>query len=273
VASLIAGRTLGVAKEAKIVPVRAFGCGGTATIAEVVDGLEWIVTDASAAGSKAVINMSFYSEAGLEESDGTVVANYPPDGSDPDGDGCWMKTAGAGVQYKVCALSGMEAAVQTLLSHGHTVVAAAGNSYQKVGDNPRHSPAWMPGVITAGAVDQTDHVWRSSLSIGTEGAGSCYGAEIDVFSTAVNIQVASSTNRNDPSLQRTESGTSFAAAMVSGVAARWLQTYPGYTGDLIQGLIVSDAKGVVNGLPAGSDTPNKMLYKSMGRCSAVSTCP
>ncbi|MCE7006222.1 S8 family peptidase [Kibdelosporangium philippinense] len=55
VAGTIAGKTYGLAKKAKIVAVRALGCGGTAPDSAAVSAMEWIAKNAK---KPAVVNMS-----------------------------------------------------------------------------------------------------------------------------------------------------------------------------------------------------------------------
>lgn len=58
VAGTIAGTTVGVAPEARLIPVRVLNCSGsTSTGFEVLDGLEWVVANHQA-GAPAVLNMS-----------------------------------------------------------------------------------------------------------------------------------------------------------------------------------------------------------------------
>jgi subtilisin family serine protease len=57
VAGTIAGRTLGVAPEATIIPVKVLDCIGSGTLAGVVAGIDWMVTNHEA-GVPAVANLS-----------------------------------------------------------------------------------------------------------------------------------------------------------------------------------------------------------------------
>lgn len=57
VAGTVAGTTYGVAKAARIVPVRVLGCDGSGMTSAVVAGLDWIASHHSA-GSPAVVNIS-----------------------------------------------------------------------------------------------------------------------------------------------------------------------------------------------------------------------
>ncbi|HEY5972589.1 MAG TPA: S8 family serine peptidase [Pseudoxanthomonas sp.] len=55
VASVIAGKTYGVAKKATLHPVRVIGCGGRMNNSELVAGLSWV---AGQSGNRKVVNMS-----------------------------------------------------------------------------------------------------------------------------------------------------------------------------------------------------------------------
>lgn len=55
VAGTVAGRGLGVAKQARIVPVRVLGCDGSGTNIDVIAGLDWIARNVRL---PAVVNMS-----------------------------------------------------------------------------------------------------------------------------------------------------------------------------------------------------------------------
>jgi subtilisin family serine protease len=56
VAGTIGGTVSGVAKGARLVPVRVLGCDGSGTMSAVLAGIDWVTTNA--AGSPAVVNMS-----------------------------------------------------------------------------------------------------------------------------------------------------------------------------------------------------------------------
>ncbi|OFS11939.1 cell wall-binding repeat-containing protein [Kytococcus sp. HMSC28H12] len=55
VAGTVAGEFSGVAKEASIVPVRVFGCEGSAPNSQIIEGMDWVAANAKA---PAVVNMS-----------------------------------------------------------------------------------------------------------------------------------------------------------------------------------------------------------------------
>nr|BDC16636.1 S8 family peptidase [Sicyoidochytrium minutum DNA virus] len=81
VASIAAGVGFGLADKAKIIPVRALGCGGSGPTSGVVDALEQVYADKSVPGNKKVVNLSVnggrstFMERAIEKlrSDGTVV--------------------------------------------------------------------------------------------------------------------------------------------------------------------------------------------------------
>ncbi len=57
VAGIAAGSVYGVAKAARLVPVRVLGCDGSGSISGVIAGLEWIASTRSS-GERSVVNMS-----------------------------------------------------------------------------------------------------------------------------------------------------------------------------------------------------------------------
>ena len=87
VASSAVGTTLGIARAAKLVPVRVFGCSGSGLTSDIIDGLNWIASQVSTNGYRSVVNMSL---GGL-------------------------------------ANSAIDTAVNNLISQGVVVVVAAGN--------------------------------------------------------------------------------------------------------------------------------------------------
>lgn len=105
----------------------------------------------------------------------------------------------------------------------------------------RNTAFVSPGrVISVGATQEGDTRWQCSggecyLETGCSGSldtngASNYGAIVDIYAPGHNIESAHilcSTCRR--TLATTRSGTSFAAAVVSGLAARILQANPSFT--------------------------------------------
>ena len=90
VAGTVGGSTYGVAKEVNLVALRVMECGEVKTVANIVEGMEWVMDDVAAHQGPAVVNMSL---------------------SDPEGSVAW------------------DNATQAMIDAGITVVVAAGNNY------------------------------------------------------------------------------------------------------------------------------------------------
>lgn len=96
VASVLGGRTLGVAPEVTLVPVRVTSCLGNVGGSATIRGLEWILQDPGyTAGTARVVNLSLIIRSAAAE----------PIGEHP-----------------------VEIALRTLVANGITVVVGAGNS-------------------------------------------------------------------------------------------------------------------------------------------------
>ena len=87
VAGIVGGTNYGVAKSARLVPVRVLDCTGAGSLSSVLAGLDWVIQDHAANPGPAVVNMSL--------------------GGDPS--------------------SALDAEVNSVISAGMTAVIAAGN--------------------------------------------------------------------------------------------------------------------------------------------------
>jgi len=103
-------------------------------------------------------------------------------------------------------------AIDWAWSHGVVLVAATGNK----GLNQIDYPATNPKVLGVGAIDQNDFITSFSN----------YGPEIDVVAPARNIVSSSWMPTAQLNFYEMGSGTSFAAAHVSGLVALLLSTDP-----------------------------------------------
>lgn len=119
VSGTIAGTTYGVAKNARIVPVRVLDCSGQeGTSSLIVQGLSWVINHHQSNPGPAVVNMS--------------LVLYPS--------------------------AAVDAAVQAVINSGITVVAASGNTGSiGAGNSCLWSPARVPAVITVNASDASDN--------------------------------------------------------------------------------------------------------------------
>jgi len=99
VAGTVAGRTYGVAKRATVVPVRVLPCDGAGSWSDVLEGVDWVTSHHTAAGTPGVANMSLY--GGVSASVDTAIRN----------------SVASGVVYAVAA--GNEGGDACLHSPGH----------------------------------------------------------------------------------------------------------------------------------------------------------
>lgn len=90
VAGTVGGTTYGVAKDVDIVAVRVMECGEDKTVANIIEGMNWVIEDVANHKGPAVVNISL---------------------SDPDGSVAW------------------DNATQAMIDAGITVVVAAGNNF------------------------------------------------------------------------------------------------------------------------------------------------
>lgn len=218
VASIIGGKTLGIAKEVRLVPLRAFNCQGVGTVEHICWALDWIKgpSNPNRNSRPALVNISF-----------RIAITQPLVGA--------FESVVNGVVLDSQGWPGI------------TVVTSANNQNT---NQACSSPARMayrntsfvsPGrVISVGATQEGDGRWQCSgsecfLETGCSGgldtnAASNYGAIVDIYAPGHNIASAHiSCSTCLRTLVNGRSGTSFAAAIASGVAARILQANPTFT--------------------------------------------
>jgi subtilisin family serine protease len=137
----------------------------------------------------------------------------------------------------------MDIAVKNLVAAGVTTVVAAGNN---TGDAGLRTPARVPEAITVAATDQYDN--RAPTSN--------FGSVVDVFAPGVDITSAWAADDTATTLR---SGTSSAAPVVAGIAARYLATRPGDAPDAVSQAIKNSATPgqVIN---PGGGSPNLLAY-------------
>ena len=144
------------------------------------------------------------------------------------------------------ASDAMDAATNSLIGAGITVVVAAGN---QTADACRYSPARVPNAITVGATQSNDA--RSSFSN--------FGPCVDLFAPGSHITSAWWTS---PTASTVLNGTSMAAPHAAGVAALYLATQPTASPATVRNALTNNATANVVGDPQGA--PNRLLYSRFG---------
>lgn len=178
VASMAAGKNLGIANHVKLVNVKiggiVDGVKRTASLLELGEAIDAIVERAIANPTQTrVVNMS----------------------------------------WGVARSSWLDSKVENLLSAGVTVVAAAGNQGISVDDI---TPAGIKDIITVGAIDKYDiPSGFNNISPSDAGLVTGTGLSLDLFAPGENIVVANSSGVDQ---YMVASGTSLSAPIVAGVA-------------------------------------------------------
>jgi serine protease AprX len=242
----------GVAKNAPIVSIRTSDANGMSTVSDVICAADWILAN------KDKYNIR--------------VANFSLKGS---------------VQTSF-RFDPLDKAVERLWFAGVTVVAAAGNHGTGTGPvSMSYAPGNDPFVITVGALDEQQ---SSDPLDNTLAWWSGYGVTMDGFSKPEvaapgrfmisPVPVAATLTRQYPERVVAPgymwmSGTSFAAPVVSGIAAQMLARHPEWGPDQVKGALMrttnylsgpgtSAGVGEVDGLYAAYDVappnPNENLY-------------
>ena len=244
VAASAAGWDLGVAKGARIIPVKVAPCRafnrfdpfdygeyGEPDLIATAWGLDWILEQVQISGRKSVVNMSFFFDEGVNAEN-----CYDSSGNRVSCDGsCGVDREGNPVD----CVGALEHNIDQLLLNGVPVITSANNQ----GINPcivgsgSQSPARMgyggsvgnwnhnARVITVGGTDTNRGLWGHSNS------GPC----VSIYAPAALVRVAYTTSNSAERPDFTK-GTSYSAPIVAGAAARILQgsTHPSIASGGIQ---------------------------------------
>ena len=243
VAGIAAGATYGVAKAARIIPVRVFPGGSQATciagtdVSAVVAGVNWVTSNHTGSNT-AVANMSLGATRGYSAS--------------------------------------LEAAVLALQADGVAVVVAAGNSGAYIGNTNYITPACTNGTISVGATR------RDNQEASFSNYGDCVnimapGYDIKSAWPTVpddSLDPTPGTGVASDNAWALLSGTSMAAPFVAGAVARLLETSRTATPTAVANQILSkattNAVTMVHGsASAGTQSPNLLLYTCGNICYAA----
>jgi serine protease AprX len=217
--TLDANKQLGVAPDAQLLALKLASTDGSTDVSQVIAGLDWVVQHQHDAGMDVrVVNLSF----------GTNSVQ----------------------PYQVDPLA---AAAENAWKHGIVVVVSGGNAGADAGSLT--DPAIDPYVIAVGAADGGGTVsgWNKATAATFSSVGTA-DRHVDLLAPGRSIvgfrDPGSFVDVNNPSglvagdasgrLFR-GSGTSQAAAVVSGSVALLLQAYPNLTPDQVKAALVSTA--------------------------------
>jgi len=242
VAGIAAGATYGVAKAARIIPVRVFPGGSQATcdagttISAVVAGVNWVTSNHTGVNT-AVANMSLGATRGYSAS--------------------------------------LEAAVLALQADGVSVVVAAGNDGDYIDNNNYATPACTAGTISVGATR------RDNQEASFSNYGDCVNIMAPGYaikSAWPTIPVdpnspESGTGATSDSAWALLSGTSMASPFVAGAVARLLEIFPTASPSEVASKIFATATPavitMVHGVVSeGTQSSNLFLYTSATTPSA-----
>jgi subtilisin family serine protease len=231
VASLIAGKTVGIAKAARLIPLRVFTCAGVnGSVEHLCWALDWI---------KSPLNPNRNHRPALVNISLRVATNH---------------SLASSLEHVINGI--------VLDSPGWSGIAVVASANNQNTSQACSTPARMayrntsfasPGrVISVGGTSAADVRWTCVPGVdcynearcgnGQVPAASNYGPIVDVWAPAHDLESAhikcASCRRMAPT-QR--SGTSFSAAIVSGVVARMLQASPSLTPVQIWNRLQTDA--------------------------------
>jgi serine protease AprX len=231
------GALTGVAPDARILNVKVGAADGAADVSQVIAAIDWVTQHAHDGGVDVrVINLSF-------GTDGTQDSRVDP----------------------------LAQAAEQAWKHGIVVVAAAGNDGRPTKDLA--DPARDPYLIAAGGDDPNGTLDPADDAVPTFAQHGTNARPVDVIAPATHVlglrvpgsfvdTLPTNTGQVGDRFQR-GSGTSQAAAVVSGLAALLVQKYPNATPDTVKAMLTGTATPVLRG-NGNPNAPGQMLYSGHG---------
>jgi large repetitive protein len=230
VASVIGGKTYGMAKHVILHPVRVIRCDGSSSSAMVVAGLEW--------------SLSHYLRAKQLNGGFPAVINISLVDRDANSD-----------------LEAINVAANNAIEAGLTVVAAAGNTDPYGGNACRGAPAQFPPVITVGSTSPNNdrRVLDSDI-------GKC----LDLFAPGSGIASATAAGPTSSGLSgQTSFAAPHVAGVVALLLGRWPAMAPEEVWRVIYCTAnVYGATSGWPGIPnRGAESPDVLLHWGQGASS------
>jgi subtilisin family serine protease len=244
VASLIGGKNLGVANKAFLHSVKVLVTRNNSVSAgfdylfgktSTIKGMDWVTRHhrSTYGDAPAVVNLS----VGMYTSSWLVKKmNFPS----------------------------MASAMKNVLKNRIIFVCSAGNEWGHTGNA---SPADRFEAIVVGGIAREDNI---NSNVDPIYFLSNYGDRVDLFAPATNVLVATTSTTSSTSY---ESGTSFAAPLVTGVVAQYLEINPLANQQNVEDFLKSDAgstSGNINfdtskkgGTTAADGTTNRILFANL----------
>ncbi|MEA2162121.1 MAG: hypothetical protein QOK37_248 [Thermoanaerobaculia bacterium] len=281
-ASVAAGRNVGVAKGAAIVPVKVFNCAFTDSLGAVISGLDWTLSDirriqydnelGHQPDYRAVVSMSIFFSARV---DGVLIkADNTHNPSRPE------VTTTTAVGQPLGILSETIAA---LTDYGVPVVVSANNQDADACNTVPAKLSIRAGgrVITVGGLSKgSDSRWSDPAGVfsgdsAARNPGSNFGRCVDLWAPAESIELATmkpeSPNSDGIAYRASDaSGTSFSAPIVAGMIARLMSENPTLVGrnpaavQKTYNLLTSSATRLPDDIWSvggfGADSPNLIAY-------------
>lgn len=224
VAGIVASNTYGVAKNASVIPLRVFGCPERTPDGEGTGHFVWEATTTTDHILDALDWAIDNKRAGIP-----AVVNMSLGGEHTAGD------------------DALNNAVQAVIDAGISVVSAAGNSASDACDV---DPASAPNGITVGAIN-SNYTFASYSNYDVPGGSTC----VSVLAPGTNIRSLAAW---DSAGYLTQSGTSMATPVVSGIAALYLAKNPNATPAQVKSAILSNAVEYLT-LDAPGDTTSLVV--------------
>jgi hypothetical protein len=226
-------------------PPCSFACGHGTFVAGIAGGTSYGVAKGASLKTVGATNCTGDGFGGaIANAVDQVVARHQQSGR--------PSVLNISLHTKDAEMDDLDDAVVAAINSGITVVAAAGNDDNAPGETPYdYSPTRLGAVIVVGATTVTDSRWTYS------NGGSNYGTALDLF--APGAGVVSTGTGSDADEAGPASGTSFAAPIVSGIAAMYLQANPSASPSQVRDAIVNNA--TPNKIPnPGAGSPNLIAF-------------